>query len=119
MSFGKLLKNLLDDQQMAQAELASAIGYTQRAISKWVNEQAEPSETAIKLVADFFNVSTDYLLGRTDDFGSVIASPTAPILSEEESNLLALFHKMTHAQKVRFMAYGEGMVGIDMPKFNA
>lgn len=49
MSFGKLLKNLLDDQQMAQAELASAIGYTQRAISKWVNEQAEPSEVVSRI----------------------------------------------------------------------
>lgn len=34
-----------------------------------------------------------------------------PIITDEKAELLALFDKMTSAQKVRFIAYGEGMLG--------
>lgn len=113
------LKELRAEKKLTQKELANFLSVPIPTLSHWECGYAEPSCDDIITLCNFFNVSTDYLLGRSDDFGCVIASPTAPILSEEESNLLSLFHKMTHAQKVRFMAYGEGMVGIDVPKFNA
>ncbi len=122
MSFGKILKTLLDEHEMSQVQLSSQIGYTQRAVSKWVNEQAEPSETAIRKTADFFEVSTDYLLGRSDDFGNIVLptkSPTVPALTEEERQLLDLFSRMDRAQKVRTVAYCEGMLGISVSKLKA
>ena len=52
MSFGTILKDLLKEHGLTQSALASEIGYTQRAISKWINQEAEPTESAINLVAN-------------------------------------------------------------------
>ncbi len=103
MNFGTILKNLMDEHKLTQSGLAVAIGYTQRAISKWVNEQAEPTETAIKKIADYFGVSTDYLLGRTeDDFGSMVTpshSSTAPALTAKEQEILRLYNALNPSGK--------------------
>ena len=115
----KNLKIARNESGYTQKSLALLLNISLQSYSDYENERTEPDLKTLSKIADLLNCSVDYLLDRTDDFGSVIASPTAPLLSEEESNLLTLFHKMTHAQKVRFMAYGEGMVGIDVPKFNA
>ena len=66
MTFSVRLKQLISDAGITQETLAQAIGYTQRAVSKWVNGQAEPSATAVKLCAEYFEVSADYLLGLED-----------------------------------------------------
>ena len=66
MDFAKRLAQLMQETNTTQTKLAQAIGYTQRAVSKWVNGQAEPTASAIKKCAEFFDVSSDYLLGLED-----------------------------------------------------
>lgn len=66
MKFSERIKQLLKDTNTSQATLAKAVGYTQRAVSKWVNGQAEPTATAVYLCAKYFGVSSDYLLGLKD-----------------------------------------------------
>ena len=66
MIFSERLKQLITEAGISQETLAQAIGYTQRAVSKWINGQAEPSATAITLCAKYFDVTTDYLLGLED-----------------------------------------------------
>lgn len=66
MSFSETLKDLMEDGRVSQQELAKNIGYSQRAVSRWVNGQSEPTESAIRKCALYFGVSSDYLLGLTD-----------------------------------------------------
>ena len=89
MNFGLKLKTLMEESQLTQTELAKSIGFTQRAISKWVNLQSEPTETAILKVADYFSVSVDYLLGRTDELGASL--PVSQKLPDDEFELLRLY----------------------------
>lgn len=63
MKFGQRLKELLQERNVSQALLAENIGVSQRAVSKWVNLQSEPTESAIVKCAKYFEVSTDYILG--------------------------------------------------------
>ena len=49
-----------------QEEFAKQIGYTRSAISAWEIGRNEPSNDDIIKLADFFGVSTDYLLGKSD-----------------------------------------------------
>lgn len=70
--FGKRLKNLLKETNITQEQLAKVIGYSQRAVSKWINEQAEPTETVIYRCAIYFDVSADYLVGLEDEAGMKI-----------------------------------------------
>ena len=67
MVFAERLLQLMKEHNITQTALAKEIGYTQRAVSKRVNAQAEPTATAIYLCAKYFEVSSDYLLGLEND----------------------------------------------------
>ncbi len=64
--FAKRLKELRKEKGITQAELAKAVGLSQSIISAYELEMYEPTATAIVLIANYFNVCADYLLGRKD-----------------------------------------------------
>ena len=98
---------------MTQSELAKGIGFTQRAISKWVNLQSEPTETAIIKIANYFDVSADYLLGRTDDIGAPVSLHQD--LTEEEQSFLELFRQLSRGERAQLLAFSAGLVGKKRP----
>lgn len=51
---------------MSQTELAKSAGVSQTTVTAWETGKAEPSSSAVAKLADIFNVTTDYLLGRPD-----------------------------------------------------
>ena len=59
------LKNVRTKKGMSQRELAETLGVSQQTIGSWEVGRTSPDPTTIKRIADFFNVSTDYLLGNT------------------------------------------------------
>ena len=66
MRFGSLLAELRKERGILQKEVASCLNVTVATISNYENGVHTPDfETLVKL-ADFFDVSTDYLLQRTD-----------------------------------------------------
>ena len=120
MAFANCLKELRKDKNCTQRELAEYLGYSTNIICEWENQRCEPKIETILRLADFFDVSIDYLLGRTDELGAIVPKPTAaPALAEDEAQLLSLFRGMDHAQKVRAIAYCEGLVGASASKFKA
>lgn len=58
------IKLLVDERNMTIAELERKLDFGQGTINKW--KKQSPSSERLKIVADFFDVSTDFLLGRTD-----------------------------------------------------
>lgn len=64
---GTIIKRLREQHDISQKELADIIGITKQSLSVFEKGTSAPSlETLIK-IANHFNVSTDYLLGRTDN----------------------------------------------------
>ena len=63
---GKRINALLGEQDRKQKELANHLGVTDNTISYFCSGKRTPNTAQIGLIAAFFNVSTDYLLGRTD-----------------------------------------------------
>lgn len=59
------IRNLCSNQGITVAELERRIGLSNGQISKW-NKQ-KPGVDKVSKVADYFNVSIDYLLGRNED----------------------------------------------------
>ena len=49
---------------MSQVELADKLGVTKQSISNWENDNIQPSIDMLVKIADYFGVSTDYLLGK-------------------------------------------------------
>ena len=49
-----------------QVEMAKILGVTKQSVSNWENENIMPSVDMLIKLSQFFNVSTDYLLGLTE-----------------------------------------------------
>lgn len=61
------LRDLREDRDMNQTQIAEMLGIKQTVYSRYERGfQTLPTEHLIKL-ADFYNVSTDYILGRTNN----------------------------------------------------
>lgn len=61
---GDMIKELRKERNISQAALASKIGVSQKAIDYWERGVNEPKASYIVKLADFFDVSADFLLGR-------------------------------------------------------
>ena len=66
MEFSQQLKELRTEEGLSQAKLASKLNVSKSSISFWENGQGEPTIYSIILIAQFFGVSIDYLLGLED-----------------------------------------------------
>lgn len=60
------IKELRDDRNVSQQELAEIIGVAQSSIGNYERGERIPDADVIVKLADFFKVSTDYILGRID-----------------------------------------------------
>lgn len=65
--FGQRLKELRNKKDMNQEKVASLLGISRARYSHYENNHVEPDLELLRKFSDFFGVSTDYLLGRTDD----------------------------------------------------
>lgn len=61
--FKIILKSLRIEKNISQIELANKIGVSKGIISLWENGLREPNMYSLILLAQFFNVSIDYLVG--------------------------------------------------------
>lgn len=62
--FAIRIKNLRQSRELSQVQLAEKLGVKKQSISNWENDNIMPSVNMLIRIADFFRVSTDYLLGR-------------------------------------------------------
>lgn len=67
MKFPDILKHLRKSENMNQLELANAIGVSRSTIGMYESGQREPDFETMEAIADYFNVSMDYLLGKSPD----------------------------------------------------
>ena len=61
--FAEQLKTLRKINGLTQKELAENVGVQQGAINKWESKQTEPNIEKLVKLADYFDVSLDYLMG--------------------------------------------------------
>lgn len=57
---------LLKENNVEQKDLAQHLGINRQTITDWKNGKTKSYQKCIEKIAEFFNVSVDYLLGRTD-----------------------------------------------------
>ena len=66
MTFGQILKQLRSETGLNQKELADKIDISRSSIAMYETDQRTPDYETINALSDFFKVSADYLLGRTN-----------------------------------------------------
>lgn len=68
MFFHERLKGLREDSDLDQETLANILNITRAALSNYETGYREPSLGTLVRIADYFNVSLDYLLCRTHEY---------------------------------------------------
>lgn len=71
--FAERLKHLRRSRELNQVQLARGLGVRKQSVSNWENDNIMPSVEMLERVANFFEVTTDYLLGRNEGFDEGLA----------------------------------------------
>ena len=67
MTFPERIIQLKTERRLLQKDIAASIGLSLRAYQYYEKGQKEPTLSVLVRLADYFNVSLDYLVGRSDD----------------------------------------------------
>ena len=110
------LNNLLllrKERNLTQLEVAKAIKTTQSNSGRWEKGVNEPAYTYLIALADFFNCSLDYLVGREDDLGNITTSTLAPAetLSADEKTMLNSFRNLGPFEREAILIQIQALAG--------
>lgn len=108
--FAQRLKSLRKNKKLTQSDMANMLGITRQGYAKYENDESEPDLATIDKLAEFFNVTTDYLLGRSDIMNPRLFE-NAGITNEEYLNLSAY-----QKEVVDFFLTRENLHFYDRPK---
>ena len=107
MNFGKILSELRKQKNITQEALAAELGVTAAAVSKWENGNTLPDILMLCTLADFFQVTTDELLGRKPKpLCAAVATDSLPLLDHIEGFLRE--HSFPVKHKI-FGSYAEAL----------
>ncbi|MGW9128113.1 helix-turn-helix domain-containing protein [Paenibacillus chitinolyticus] len=110
-SFGVRLRELREGKGLSQEEFGAKFELGKVAISGYERSKRQPTLELVVAFAEFFGVSTDYLLGRTNDpFGA------APNASENAAKISKILGNMNDEEQEKFFAFLEMTFRDKMPK---
>lgn len=100
------IKELREERNLTQNEVANALNTSQRNIGRWETKSNEPTASFIIALANYFQCSTDYLLGRSDELGNItVKKDSSPGLTPEEELLLANFRSLPRPERAQASEY--------------
>lgn len=114
MKYGNRIAELREQKGWTQEQLATSIGITRAALSHYEKNRREPDFETLTQLANLFQVSVDYLIGRTDhsaypldrdvqQFVDDLELSDAEIL--KKFNLMIDGRKLTDEEAKRFIAF--------------
>lgn len=102
-NFQNIFKRLRSASGLTQAEIAEKLGISRSTIGMYETGAREPDFETLEKIADFFNVDTDYLLGRTDKT-TVLPETAGHYYLNEDAREMAQFMFENPEYKVLFDA---------------
>ena len=92
------LRKLRENAAISQKQLAEIIGVSQQSINKYENHNIEPDIETLIRIADYFDTTVDYLIGRHDRYDKADNNAVYE-LSGQEFAVVSKFRNLTHKQK--------------------
>lgn len=89
MNFSLRLENLIEENDITQRQLSTELHIATTTLNGYVNNHREPDFHTLVRLAHYFDVSTDYLLGLTDE-----KKPAPSTLNAAESTLIRLYRAL-------------------------
>ena len=92
------IAELRKEMNLNQVGLALKLNISQYMISAYETGRHQPTADMLTMIADYFNVSVDYLLGRSN-IRSIEDNMSKDNLSEKELQMLSLFRTLPNEKK--------------------
>lgn len=92
------LKKLRLQKGLSQQALADKLDISQQSVYKYENQITEPNIDMLKVIADFFNVSVDYLIGYSD-CSHKIEEVQETDLNEDELSLIRKYRSLPSSSR--------------------
>lgn len=100
MNFAERLDELMAEKKMNSLRLSKEIGGSDRVIGAWRKGEYEPKLESLIRLADFFDVSLDYLAGRSDVREMSIKKEPAPEISENGQEVLKIYNRLPEREQL-------------------
>ena len=97
MKFGDILKRLLEERDITQKQLATELSIAPTTLGNYFRNTREPDFATLKLLAKYFDVSTDYLLDNRERNTS----------THQEDEMLRIFRSLSLEQKELYIEQGK------------
>lgn len=110
MIFGKTIYDLRKKKNVTQEEMAAELGVTAAAVSKWENGYTLPDILMLCALADYFEVTTDELLGRNPNVKYAVIAVSSPELGESIRSLAKAHGFVT---KQIFSTYADALKAVN------
>ena len=109
MQFGDVLRGLLEETEITQKQLATELNLLPATLGRYIRNEREPDIETIKRIAQYFHVSTDYLLDYQSD----------RTFSHIEDEVLRIFRSMTSEQQVIYVEQGKAVARLNQKEKEA
>lgn len=109
MDFTARFKELRAEYGLSAIKLSKELEFSKNIVYAWEKGRAEPNFETLKKLADIFDVSVDYLIGRTDDFGNTMQSTNAETLSSDEQRLLRCYRALGDVERRAILTTAESL----------
>lgn len=98
------LLELRTEKEYSQREIAKLLNISQGTYNNWENGRTQPSIEQLIELSKLFSVSVDYLIGNTDEYGTVQITET---ITSEDRALLKAFHELKKEAKAGLLEFLE------------
>ena len=101
------LKDIREENGLQQKDIAKKLNRTPACISSWETGKTEPSLDDLIKLADYLEVSVDYLLGRTNEAGIIEETKT---LSPLHKRMLDLFDRISPEDRLQVLGFIQAFI---------
>lgn len=100
-------QELLNETKTTKSQVALKTNIPLQTICNWFDRGSLPTADKLIKLADYFEVSTDYLLGRSNDVGLI---QTNADLAQDQQELLSLYNQMSFQDKNQLLGFAKALV---------
>lgn len=113
MTFLERLKELQIESGLNYLQIAKGSGIPYSTLDSYRNRGSVPSMNQLIALSDFFGCSIDYLVGREDDLGNIVAQGQTLLLTKNESILVNYYKQLSDERQKNLIEVAEGLVLVE------
>lgn len=107
MNFGEKLRYLRQKERKTLEEQGGLFGVKLNTVFRWEHNQTRPNRPTLEKIAEYYDVSTSWLLQESNDYNIEGLNTAASSTSEVEQRIIRILSKLPENEKYKILGYVE------------